>query len=327
MIVCSTNWRVLISTFAGILLCASAYGEAYYMPLPGEDVIGDNVQVKARGGDTLLTIGNRYGIGMHEMLEANQQLGLTGANAHNRLRSGKKVTVPKQFVLPPFRKGIVINLPEARLYYFSSDGQYVYTYPVGLGRMAWRTPITKTSVIGKEIDPTWNVPKSIRKHVLETTGKNLPSSVPPGPDNPLGKYAMRLGAGSGSYLIHGTNQPWTIGKFVSSGCIRMHNNDVEELYQMVANGTSVRIINYPQKAGWRGGQLYLESQSPVDINASVSSLNPGSAKAVITKAAKSRGAAIDWGKADGVVSRSDGLPQPIGSAYGIGSLSMENSLY
>jgi L,D-transpeptidase ErfK/SrfK len=302
--------RIFFKICISVFFSGVAHGEAYDMPPPGDDIVGEVTQVRSQAGDTLLTIANQYGIGMHEMLEANPQLGLDQVGASHPLIGGEMVTVPAEYILPPYRKGIVVNLPEARMYYFSSDGRHVYTYPLGLGRADWRTPLAKGSVTSKEVDPTWNVPPSIHKYVLETTGTNLPPSLPPGPENPLGKYAMRLSITG--YLIHGTNQPWTIGKFVSSGCIRMHNEDVEELFQIVKIGTPVRIINYAQKAGWRNGQLYMESQEPMSIRAPASDLNPVSVDAVISAAVGGHGSAVDWQRVHAVMQESLGIPQPIG---------------
>lgn len=293
-----------------ILLGFSNANAAVYRIHPDSDMVGQVVEVRSERHDTLLTIANQYGVGMHEILESNPHLRQTQETASQPLGRGKKVIVPTQYILPPYRKGIVINMPELRLYYFTPDGQYVYTYPVGLGRMEWRTPLAKTTVIGKETDPVWNVPPSIHAYVLQETGENLPKSVPPGPDNPLGHYALRLG--TSGYLIHGTNQPWSIGKYVSSGCIRLHNEDIEQLYHQVKTGTPVRLVNFPSKAGWAQGKLYLQSRIPLDVNAPPSELNAASVHAVIQKAMLKKPGMIDWSKVAQVQSQSQGIPQLIG---------------
>ncbi len=228
----------------------------YAVPQNGNDMIGNIYKVAIRKGDTLSEIANHYDVGMAEIKAANP-----GISA-KKLRIGQTILIPKQYILPPpqYRKGIVINIPEARIYYFTSDGQQVKTFPVALGREGWRTPVGKTWVIKKEKDPVWNVPESIRLASKEK-GKILPRQVQAGPDNPLGHYAIYLGFAG--YLIHGTNDPSSIGKLVSSGCIRMHNRDVEQLFQLVDRGTPVRIIHYPNKVGWENGQLYLESHKPI----------------------------------------------------------------
>ena len=193
--------RIILLVFSLVFpLCIQA--AKYPMPTPGNDIIGELIVAHAQPGETINQIGVRYGIGLHEMLEANPQLN------QDELYGGEEVIVPTQFVLPKYRKGIVINLAELRLYYFMPNGRYVFTYPVGLGRRGWRTPTTSTTVIRKTTNPVWTVPSTIRTYVLEETGKLLPGSVPPGPENPLGPYALYIG--THGYLIHGTNQPWTM---------------------------------------------------------------------------------------------------------------------
>ncbi len=298
-----------------IFVTSEIWGAVYPMPPQGNDIVGDVLVVRPEHGDTLFTIGNRYGVGMHEMLEANPNLGIDEHSAANPIRGWSKVTVKTQYILPPIRRGIVINMPELRLYYFTPDHQFVYTYPVGLGRDEWRTPLFESKVAAKETDPTWHPPASIRRHVLEETGDSLPDAVPPGPDNPLGPYALRLSAKG--YLIHGTNQPFSIGKYISSGCIRLHNEDIEELFHIVPTGTPVTIINYPYKAGWRQGSFYLQAQIPMELGEKwPSQLSPDSVKTVIVQALKSHRAHIDWSKVDEVLEKHTGIPQLIGN-YGI----------
>ncbi len=307
---------VLLLSILSLITLLSAnkvFATTYAMPAPGNDIIGESFVVKAGSEDTLLTIGNRYDVGMHEMLESNPNLHIEQEQASDLLPHGTKVLVPTQYVLPPYHKGIVINLAELRLYYFTPDGKRVLTYPVGVGRMEWRTPLASTSVIKKEVDPTWYVPPDIHQFVLEQTGRDLPPEMPPGPENPLGHYAMYLG--TAGYLIHGTNQPTTIGKYVSSGCIRMHNEDVEELFHYVSVGTPVHIINYANKAGWYEGRLYLQSRIPLELDAPESDLNPGSLHTVVEQAMQNKKhihmAGVDWSKAYAVENEHDGIPQQI----------------
>lgn len=295
----------------------------YPMPPKGNDIVGEITVIRPAYNDTLFTVGNRYGVGMHEMLEANPDLGVDESNADQPLR-GRRVVVKTQYILPPTRKGIVINMPELRLYYFTPDKKWVYTYPVGLGRDEWRTPLFQSKVVSKEVDPTWRPPASIRHHVLEETGNLLPTEVPPGPENPLGPYALRLSAKG--YLIHGTNQPFSIGKYISSGCIRLHNEDVEELFNIVPVGTPVEIINHPYKAGWQEGRLYLQAQIPMQLNVGSSQLNQGSVRAVIAQALKSHPARVDWSQVGEVMEKHTGIPQLIGN-YGIMSASLDREGY
>jgi L,D-transpeptidase ErfK/SrfK len=137
----------------------------------------------------------------------------------------------------------------------------VQIFPVAIGRQGWETPVTETSLVAKQRDPAWYPPESIRReHAAE--GDPLPRVVPPGPDNPLGRHALRLGIPG--YLIHGTNKAFGVGMRVSHGCIRMLPEDVEALFEHIPVGTRVRIINQPVKVGWQGGLLYLEVHPPLE---------------------------------------------------------------
>jgi L,D-transpeptidase ErfK/SrfK len=227
----------------------------------------------------------------------------------NELRSGQTVVIPTAYILPPFRDGIVINLAELRLYYFTRDHKYVYTYPVGLGRKEWRTPVVDSTVVGKKKDPVWYPPESIRDFVFEEVGKELPEVMGPGPDNPLGHYAIYMA--KHGYLIHGTNQPWSVGKLVSSGCIRLLPDDIEQLFHAVSNGQKVRIIHYPYKLGWSNGRLYLEAHVPVNMSDPISHLNIVSADDAIRDAMKKHPVRVDWERADQAIQHQLGIPVAI----------------
>lgn len=285
-------------------LCSSAM--RYTMPAPGNDVIGNITTVRAEYGDTLSNIGANYGLGIHEMFEANPAI------SRDELEGGEEIVIPTQFILPKWRQGIVINVAECRLYYFTPDGRYVLTYPVGLGRSGWRTPLTSTTVTRKATNPTWTVPATIREYVYEQTGNVLPDAVKPGPENPLGGHAMYLA--KNGYLIHGTNQPWTIGKLDSAGCIRLHNADVAELYAHVKPGTSVKIVHQPYKAGWQDGRLLLEAHVPVNIQQAPSDLNVLSVEKSLIGQVKSP-EMIDWDKVRELVNHENGMPEAISVSY------------
>ena len=143
-----------------------------------------------------------------------------------------------------------------------ADG-YPQTYPVGIGRQDWGTPLGVTKVVGKKKDPTWTPTASIRRE-HEEAGDPLPRVVPAGPDNPLGLYAMRLGIGGGTYLIHGTNKAFGVGMRASHGCIRMMPEDIEYLFPQIPMGTRVHIVSETAKVGWFGGKLYLEIHEPLE---------------------------------------------------------------
>ncbi len=226
----------------------------------GSDVVGELQVIVARHEDTFVDIARAYDLGFDELVDANPGVDawLPGA--------GTRIVLPTEFVLPDVpREGIVLNVGAKRLFYFpkpaAGQPRVVITHPVGIGREGWQTPIGTTRVVAKKKDPVWTVPASIRReHAAE--GNPLPARVGPGPDNPLGAYAMRLGFPS--YLIHGTNKPSGIGMRVSHGCVQLFPEDIETLFAQVAVGTPVRIINEPQLLGWRDGNLYLEVHSALE---------------------------------------------------------------
>ncbi len=235
---------------------------ALTFPLPESgDLVGEVQTVTVREGESLGDIGRRFDIGVYEMIEANPNLDPWVPTV------GAIVVLPTQFILPKVpRTGIVLNLAEMRLYYFHPDKRLVTTYPLGIGKKGWTTPLGKTVITGKKKDPTWYPPESIRKeHIAK--GDPLPGSVPAGPDNPLGYYALYLSAKGlstqGAFLLHGTNRPAGIGVRTTHGCIRLFPEDIEKLFYMVPTGTSVLIIHEPYKVGWHKGHLYLEAHQPL----------------------------------------------------------------
>lgn len=227
----------------------------YILPPEGIDIFGETFTIKATEEDTLLDIGRRYGVGFNEMKSANPGVDMWVPG------KGTTVTIPTQFILPPGpREGVVVNVAEMRIYYYlnpkKNEKPMITTFPISVGRMDWNTPLGETKIIAKVKDPAWYPPQSIRDE-HEADGDPLPRRVPPGPDNPLGQYAMRLGIPG--YLIHGTNKPQGLGMRVTHGCIRMYPEDIEYFFSIVPKGTKVRIINAPYKAGWLMDKLYLEA--------------------------------------------------------------------
>lgn len=230
---------------------------ADFLELPAEDigVVGAETMAVANGGDTLADIARQYDIGHLEIRLANPEVEfwLPG--------EGTRVRIPSRYVLPKAdRKGLVLNIPEMRLYYFvpasgeDSPGMLI-THPVSIGRMDWATPLGLARITTKVRNPSWVPPESIHREAAEE-GESLPAVVPPGPDNPLGEYALKLNLPG--YLLHGTNRPYGVGMRVTHGCIRMYPEDIEGLYERVPVGTPVMIVNQPVKVGWAEDGLYLE---------------------------------------------------------------------
>ncbi len=242
-----------------LLLCTlfnHAYSQMYKIPENGDDLIGELIIIEAQRGDRLEQIAQNYNISYQELRIANP-------GTPNVLRQTTEIVIPSLYILPPeeYRQGIVVNLAEPRLYYFTPDGNYVFTAPVAVGRIGWRTPIFEGKVVRKTVNPIWTPPPSIRNHYLNKYGEVLPDSVGPGPDNPLGNYALYLS--KDRILIHGTNDERTIGKYISSGCIRMYNNDIQTLFRMVQRNEPVAIIHHAIKIGDHGGNLYIEAHPSI----------------------------------------------------------------
>ncbi len=224
-------------------------------------VVGELQLIRAREKDTFIDIAQAYDLGYDELVEANPGIDpwLPG--------EGTLIVLPSRFVLPNApRQGIVLNVASKRLFYYpkaaAGKPPLVFTFPISIGREGWATPLGATKITAKTIDPVWRVPASIRREHAEN-GDPLPAVVPPGPDNPLGRYAMRL-AIPGDYLIHGTNKPAGIGMRVSHGCIRMNPEDIEWLFPQVPIGTPVHIVNQPLLLGAAGDALYLESHPALE---------------------------------------------------------------
>jgi L,D-transpeptidase ErfK/SrfK len=232
----------------------------FVLESPDQTVIGEPQIVFTKEENTFSDLAREYGLGYDELVEANPDVDpwLPG--------DGTRVILPTQYVLPDVpREGVVLNLASKRLFYFppahEGQPQIVMTYPIGIGRVGWQTPLGSSAVVYKAQDPHWYVPTSVRKERREL-GDPLPAVVPPGPDNPLGRHVLKLDIPG--YLIHGTNQPYGVGMRVSYGCIRLYPEDIELLYDLIGVGASVTIINEPYLAGWKDGQIYFEGHAPLE---------------------------------------------------------------
>ncbi len=298
---------VLVALCAPLVAFAAWAGPAeYVLPTNGDIVIGTVTTAVAEHEDTLLDIGRRHGIGYEEIIAANPGIDpwLPGA--------GTEVLIPGRFVLPDVPwEGIVVNLPEHRLYYFPPPEpgrpRVVRTYPISTGKMDWKTPLGTTRVVAKQERPNWNPPESVRlEHIAK--GDPLPSVVPPGPDNPLGEYALRLGIPSGAYLIHGTNRPAGVGMQVTHGCIRMFPEDIAEFFALVPVSTKVNLIDQTTKVGWSRGMLFLERQAPLEGTADPTHMDVAELQRVVAAATTGLDVQVDWDVAREAFRQMTGVP-------------------
>jgi L,D-transpeptidase ErfK/SrfK len=304
--------KLALSLASLTLAWQSAHAAVFQMPEDGSTVIGEDSSVTTAYEDTLPDLAQRYSLGYYEIIRANPgvDVWIPGADKH--------LTLPGRRILPPGpREGIVVNLPEHRLYYYpkprAGEAAVVITYPVSIGKMDWRTPLGETRIVSKVRNPPWYPPESVRKEHADR-GDPLPKVVPPGPDNPLGNFAMRLGVGSGSYLIHGTNNPVAVGMAVTHGCIRMYPEDVAALFPLVPVGTKVRLVNEPVKVAWVAGQLLIEVHPPVDAEGQVVEPDLQVLEPLLDQVLGSDTAAIHWDLARETLGAATGMPTLVGLA-------------
>lgn len=301
-----SHFILVIFLVLGWMDAASAL--VFKLPQGRDNVVGQMQWTQARPGDNFSTIGRRYDVGYFQLVEANPSL-----NAE-QLTPGTIVVIPSRFILPnTARNGIVVNMAELRIYYYPQGKGVVYVYPVGIGREGWLAPTGENKIVEKTVNPTWNVPESIRADRAKD-GVNLPKSVPPGPDNPLGGYRMRLS--QRTYLIHGTNDYTGVGRRSSSGCIRMLPEDVEPLFSSVKIGTPVSIVNQTYKAGWSNGKLYLEAHVPLQEQQKSSGVDLSAMRKIVTAATHSYTGELNWPLAETIANNQTGVPQSIGYATG-----------
>lgn len=308
--------RFRVLTTALLILSGTATAATYEWPPPGDDLIGAEYYVRAKHEDTLIDLARKHGFGYDELRLANPGVDSWLPGEETR------VLIPARHLLPAGpREGIVINLAELRLYYFPAEPEAqkdakkknanlkprkVITYPISVGREGLATPLTTTKVLDKLKNPAWYPGEDIRKeHAAD--GDVLPRVVPPGPDNPLGPLALKLGLPG--VFIHGTNKPYSIGMPATHGCIRLYPEDIEALMPQVPRGTPVRIVSQSWKTGWKNGVLYFQTSNPPsksaaqDWNELERSLNA----AILQRPDYD----IDWTGAEAALLQPRGLPQPV----------------
>jgi L,D-transpeptidase ErfK/SrfK len=275
-------------------------------------VVGTLQATIARHEDTLSDIARRFNLGYDEVVNANPGVDpwLPG--------EGRRIVLPTQFVLPDApHEGLVVNLAALRLYYFPKAGKdeprEVITYPIGIGMVGWATPTGTTKIVSKRTDPYWTPPNSVRKeHAAE--GDILPPRVPPGPENPLGAFAMNLGWPS--YLMHGTNKPAGVGMRASHGCIRLYPEDIATLFETIPIGTKVTVVNQPLVYRPQDGVFYVQSYPPHEEHPEAKQAASGQRfnkklQDKMFQRARQAGAVVDWALAEKVVNDARAVAVPV----------------
>jgi L,D-transpeptidase ErfK/SrfK len=268
----------------------------------GDDVIGRLAVTRLEKGDTLPDIARHFGLGINAISAANPGTDIWAPEA------GERIILPLSFILPDTpRKGIVVNLATMRIFQYKGDSKSlaVSTYPVGVGAEDRPTPTGQTRVARKAVRPTWHVPASIAERHRKI-GDILPAQVPPGPENPLGEYALYLS--KTGYLMHGTNKPASIGLQATNGCMRLYPENIKTLFNDTPVNTPVAIINQPYLIGQRNGVLYMEAHTPLENSGTVEQQKMYEKLKTIEKKSARK---LDWKKIKEVQAEARGIPVPI----------------
>lgn len=272
----------------------AAYAATFPLPSDASTIVGRLQVVTDIGGNTLLDIARRYDLGFEEIVAANPGMSVWLPPENGR------IVIPTVFVLPqkPWT-GIVVNVVQRRLFYFpepkNGEAPQVVTYPLGVAREGWPTPLGRTSIVAKHRDPTWRVPQSIHDERRMQGEPELPALVGPGADNPMGMHALQTGFRS--IFIHSTNRPWGIGMPVTHGCLRLYPEDAAELFGSVRIGTPVRIVNEPFVVGVTDAGVFMASfEAAGDENHALWQAASAVNRVVEEQARRKRLFAVDWSR-------------------------------
>ncbi len=234
---------------ASLSLLPIASAKSENRPPPSEQLVGGEFAYAVQRADSLTSIGARFGVGVGVLAADNN------FSPGSLLKIGQLLRIDNRHIVPEIViDGIVINIPQRMLFYFRG-GRLIRFYPVALGRPDWPTPMGQFRIVMKEENPTWEVPKSIQEE-MRREGKAVETWVPPGPDNPLGKYW--LGLSIGGYGIHGTIAPASIYHFQTHGCIRLHPDDIARLFSDVPTGTPGLLLYRRLMIARVNERIYLE---------------------------------------------------------------------
>jgi L,D-transpeptidase ErfK/SrfK len=294
---------IFTALITALLCLGSGQAVARSFPIdPGQNAVGRVETYITRDEDTLLDVARSYDLGFTELMASNH--GIDPWVPH----AGKRIVVPAFFLLPNVpHQGIVINLVRQRLYYFPPGGKTVETYPVGVGAEGKTTPLGITKIASKRAHPTWYPPPSILAEDPE-----LPKVVPPGPDNPMGDFALYLAWPS--YTIHGTDKPYGVGRNSSHGCMRLYPEDIEQLFGAATVGTPVRVIDQDVEAAWLGNDLYLAvfptkaQAEEIALGHDPTPLMPDGLREYLTPIAGTQLDRIDWRLVEKVGIERSGIP-------------------
>jgi L,D-transpeptidase ErfK/SrfK len=296
--------RNRLTASATIFASALALGSGACVGAP-EGIVGEPGVHRTTGDDTLLDIAHDHDVGYVAIIAANPVIDPWAPGA------GRDIVLPTQHILPDApHEGIVVNIAEMRLYYFSKKDAEPQTYPIGIGDEGTTTPNGTTRIVRKAANPTWYRTKS---EIANKPGE--PRVVPPGPDNPLGAYALYLGWPA--VLIHGTDDWRRVGRRDSRGCMGMYAADIEAMFHEVPIGTKVTVVNQPVKLGWVGDRLYLEvhptahQANQLEMDNIDDYQDPAGITKMILAAAKDSASRLDWAAIRQAAKDRSGIPVAI----------------
>jgi len=294
--------RIFVCLLAGLSLPALAQD----LPPLSHRVTGGDTEYTVKPGDSVSAIGARFGMAP-ELLAQQNAISFNGI-----IRPGQRLHIHNPHIVPAsLDDGILVNLPQGMLFHFS-QGDVVAAYPVGLGKPSWPTPQGEFKIVTRQANKAWKVPTSIQEE-MRREGKMVQEEVPPGPDNPLGKHW--LGLSLWGYGIHGTIAPASVYHFQSHGCIRLHPDDIAELFDQVRVGMPGRLIYQPVLlAVIEDGRILLEVHRDIYKKG----IDPAQ---TVRNLAEANGLsqAVDWPKVDAVIAAQDGLAEEVGHLAGNGS--------
>ncbi|HEX5462407.1 MAG TPA: L,D-transpeptidase family protein [Steroidobacteraceae bacterium] len=311
---CGVSWAatgiLLAAGVVGSLLATNSRAAVFTLPPDGGSLIGQDEQIQSQSSDTLLDLARKYSVGYWEIQEANPKVDMWLPG------QGTSLTIPGRFIVPSVEhKGIIINLPQHRLFYFPKpkrhDQPIVITYPASPGEGDFPTPVGVTRIIRKVPHPVW-IPTAHILKAHELAGDPIPKIWPAGPNNPMGEWALQTTLSRGEIYIHGTNNPMAIGMSVTHGCVRLYPEDIAALYPVVHVGTPVTIVNEPVLASLQDGELYLEVHPPSNSNHVAAAPDFDKISQIIDTAIGQSVVAIDWDKVRQVAAQANGIPQLVG---------------
>ena len=300
---------LLAAGVVGSLLAMSSRAAVFTLPPDGSSLIGQDQAIQSQASDTLLDLARKYSVGYFEIQEANPKVDMWLPG------QGTNLTIPGRFIVTPVdHKGIVINLPQHRMFYFPKGSRHdqpiVITYPVSPGEGDFPTPVGVTRITRKVPHPIW-IPTAHILKAHQEAGDPIPKIWKAGPDNPMGEWALETTLSHGEIYIHGTNNPMAIGMSVTHGCVRLYPEDIAALYPIVKVGTPVTIVNEPVLASLADGDLYLEVHPPTNSQAPAPP-DFDQISQIIDAAIGKNVVAIDWDKVRQVAAQANGIPQLIG---------------